>query len=218
MSWLVEFKEDEDETWSQSRRRFNFRVEAHRYSVHLWTHHRVQQRRVGHSELPATHGISNGGFLTVPPTPLPTLNVRNEAQKLMFDSMLRGQITDGNWEAISSLQNSWRPWAGCSVVVEPTNLGRDFHANYDKYDFVRANFLAGGVGAEMLELVRTIDDSYTWKDMLVDLRDLKKIKKIQRRPVRLKHQKVASLNHRPTIKKVVINNLCIFKALTFFND
>ena len=65
-------------------------------------------------------------------------------------------------------------------MVDPENVGRDFYALRDGYCFTE-KVLLSIVGERMLESVRaaTGDAEYSEKDMLKDLRDLRKIIKIR---------------------------------------
>lgn len=105
-----------------------------------------------------------------------TLTVRNEAQKILFLTELRGQFSDGAWEN-SGPMDHWVPWSEAEVVVG-TRLGRDFYAAKDNYNLVRADLLEW-VGDRMVEAVRTVIPNYTRQDMMKDLRDLKKIMKLR---------------------------------------
>lgn len=107
-----------------------------------------------------------------------TLRVRNLAQKILWDDELCGQISDGRWEN-SSPRDHWEPWGRCEVVIDPDNVGRDFYARRDGYCFTEKELLSI-IGERMLESVReaTGDASYSEKQMLADLRDLRKIIKV----------------------------------------
>lgn len=110
-----------------------------------------------------------------------TLAVRNEAQKILFDLELSGQISDGYWENAAP-QDHWIPWCETTVIVDPTNVGRDFSVRKDNYGFTRRDLL-DIVGDRMLEYVRAGGGeyaNYSEADMLADLRDLKRIIKTRR--------------------------------------
>ena len=112
-----------------------------------------------------------------------TLRVRNEAQKVLWVHELTGQLSDGRWEN-SKPNNHWRPWSDADVVVDPTNVGRDFYAQRDGYCFTEKDLLSI-IGDRMLELVRkhTGNAAYSMNDMIKDLRDLRKIIKTWAAPV-----------------------------------
>lgn len=106
------------------------------------------------------------------------LTVRNQAQKILFDEELSGQISDGMWEN-SRPYDHWEPWCGAEVVVG-LNVGRNFYAKKDNYNFTNKDLL-DVVGDRMVEAVRKgFDPDYTWDNMIADLKDLKQIIKIQR--------------------------------------
>lgn len=107
------------------------------------------------------------------------LRVRNAAQKAMWDEELSGQISDGRWEN-SRPDGHWVPWCEATVVVDPEHVGRDFDVRRDGYCFTEKELLSI-VGERMLGYVRaaTGDASYSDKDMLRDLRDLRKILKLR---------------------------------------
>jgi hypothetical protein len=107
-----------------------------------------------------------------------TLAVRNQAQKILFDEELSGQISDGAWEN-STPHDHWRPWCDAEVVVDPANVGRDFYAKRDSYGLDRRDLL-DIIGDRMLASVQRAVPSYTRKTMLADLRDLKAILKTRR--------------------------------------
>jgi hypothetical protein len=69
------------------------------------------------------------------------LAVRNEAQKILFDEELSGQISDGMWENLNR-RDHWQVWCDADVVVDPDNLGRDFWASYDSYNFTHPDLLS----------------------------------------------------------------------------
>lgn len=114
-----------------------------------------------------------------------TLRVRNLAQKILWEDELAGQISDGRWEN-SSPREHWVPWGRAEVVVDPDNVGRDFYAQRDGYCFTEKELLSI-IGERMLDYVRvaTGNPEYSEKEMLKDLRDLRKIIKMtsQRAPV-----------------------------------
>lgn len=105
------------------------------------------------------------------------LTVRNEAQKILFDQELSGQISDGMWENARP-NDHWQPWCNAEVVVG-TNVGRNFYARKDNYN-INSSELLSIVGDRMLESVQKVNPDYTEADMKADLIDLKRIMKIQR--------------------------------------
>lgn len=104
-----------------------------------------------------------------------TLRVRNLAQKVLWENELSGQISDGQWENATP-HNHWEPWCRATVVVDPDNVGRDFYARRESYNFSAPDLLSV-VGERMVEYVRraTGDATYDAKRMRADLNDLKKI-------------------------------------------
>ena len=161
------------------------------------------------------------------------LAFRNEVQAVLFDVELSGQISDGQWENLA-IEDHWLDWSRAEVIVDPSNLGRDFFAKYESYNFVAKDLLEV-IGDRMLTYGRatkafgrkffdndrmsilcenygevpsywdeadrlkmnlhlnalgiTIDDvkqvtkdaaRFTMSDLLRELRDMKKIKKMRR--------------------------------------
>jgi hypothetical protein len=107
------------------------------------------------------------------------LAVANEAQRILFDDELSGQISDGAWENASPFDH-WKPWCDAVVIVDPENAGRTFYARKDNYDFARRDLL-DVVGERMVESVRVqVDPTYDRTKMLSDLRELKTIVKLRR--------------------------------------
>jgi hypothetical protein len=104
-----------------------------------------------------------------------TLRVRNIAQKVLLEDELLGQMSDGRWEN-SNPMDHWKPWCNATIVVDPENVGRDFYPRRDGYCFTEKDLLEI-IGERMLEAVRTAtgNPDYTHKNMLADLRDLRKI-------------------------------------------
>ena len=105
------------------------------------------------------------------------LRVRTMAQKLLFDEELKGQISDGAWEHVDG--DHWIAWCDTTVVVDPTNLGRNFHAIKDNYN-LNNKFLMDCVGDRMVAHVQANGfPEFTMEQMLLELRDLKKIMKMR---------------------------------------
>lgn len=81
-----------------------------------------------------------------------TLAVRSIEQKILFDEELSGQISDGNWENLN-VRDHWQAWCDAEVIVDPDNVGRDFTARYDSYNFTDPDLLSV-VKERMLVTVR----------------------------------------------------------------
>lgn len=109
-----------------------------------------------------------------------TLAVRNEAQRLILQKEMLGQLSDGRWEN-SRPRDHWQPWCRATLIVDPENVGRDFWVQCDGYNF-REKELLEIVGERMLEAVRAglNDPAYSEKQMRADLGDLRKIFKTRR--------------------------------------
>jgi hypothetical protein len=107
-----------------------------------------------------------------------TLRLRNIEQKVLWDYELTGQISDGRWEN-SRPHDHWEPWCNATAVVDPDNVGRDFYAKRDGYCFTERELLSI-IGDRMLKAVQVQTDNpaYSEKDMLRDLRDIRKIIKL----------------------------------------
>ena len=80
------------------------------------------------------------------------LAFRNLAQKVLFDTELSGQISDGNWEN-SSPRGHWKPWCSAETIIDPENLGKDFYAQRESYNFTSKDLL-DVVGERMVYKVR----------------------------------------------------------------
>lgn len=106
-----------------------------------------------------------------------TLRVANMAQKILLEEELMGQISDGMWE--NSGGEAWQSWTSANVIVDPRNLGRNFGTDKDNY-LLTSKELRDAVGDRMLEEVRKFEPTYTEQQMLIDLRELRKIFKMKR--------------------------------------
>jgi len=104
------------------------------------------------------------------------LRVRNLAQKLLWDEELSGQISDGMWENTRPF-NHYKSWCWAEVIVDPSNVGRNFYAMKDNYNFA-STFMLECIGDRMLAHVQASIPTYTLKDMKADLRDLKTIVRV----------------------------------------
>jgi hypothetical protein len=101
------------------------------------------------------------------------LVVRNEAQKILFEKELAGQISDGYWEN-SRPWNHWR-WVGRELVVEVgENVGVYGGGPVRSYNF-NNKMLVEIVGERMIEYVREYDNNYDMKALRKDLKDLSNI-------------------------------------------
>jgi len=101
------------------------------------------------------------------------LRVRNEAQRILLEKELKGQLSDGHWENARPFDH-WQPWCDAVVVVDPTNVGRNFYARRDNYNFTSREMLTV-LRYRMLRYVQHRLGEYTMEQMLADLRDLKEI-------------------------------------------
>jgi hypothetical protein len=104
-----------------------------------------------------------------------TIAFRNQDQAILFDAELSGQISDGHWEN-SGPRDHWKPWCRAGVIVDPANLGRDFWAQKDNYNFknrdllevvgkrminhVRAGRVFGAEGAKTIAYLFDLDDNF----------------------------------------------------------
>jgi len=99
------------------------------------------------------------------------IKFRNQAQVILYEEELKGQISDGNWEN-SRPHNHWRVMCDAVASVgEP--LGCNFKPLRD-YDFDDEE-LVEDVGYRMLEYVRAEIPDYTEADLMSDLRDMSEI-------------------------------------------
>lgn len=68
------------------------------------------------------------------------LNLANERQRIIFEFEMQGQISDGMWENTRPYDH-YKPWSNCEVKVDPNNLGRNFYAPKDNYNFASSELL-----------------------------------------------------------------------------
>ena len=109
-----------------------------------------------------------------------TLAVRNEAQKVLFEDELSGQISDGQWENATP-HHHWIPWSFAKVIVDPDNVGRTFDPVKDNYRLDDPGLL-DVVGGRMIRSVvdKTKNPWYDFAELKADLKDLKTIFKTKR--------------------------------------
>lgn len=85
-----------------------------------------------------------------------TLAFATSDQVVLFEMEIQGQLSDGHWENTRPLDH-WKPWCGAgralSVIVDPDNVGRDFHARKDNYNLVNGELLEI-IGKRMERYVR----------------------------------------------------------------
>lgn len=55
-----------------------------------------------------------------------TIAFHNQAQAILFEYELKGQISDGHWE--NSPGNHWQEPCRAKVIVDKMNPGKDFHS------------------------------------------------------------------------------------------
>lgn len=106
----------------------------------------------------------------------PILTFRNEIQAKLWEE-LDGQISDGMWENTRPY-NHWKPWCNAEVLVDPKNVGRNFYADKDNYDFNNSQLLSI-VGDRMLASCQELVPDFTMAQMRAELRDMKKIVRIR---------------------------------------
>lgn len=80
-----------------------------------------------------------------------TLTLRTVTQAALFEKELKGQISDGHWGNTRPLDH-WKVWCNIDVVVGE-NVGRDFWARKDNYNFTDKALLEC-VGGRMLVIAR----------------------------------------------------------------
>lgn len=109
-----------------------------------------------------------------------TLAVRNKAQKVLLEEELMGQLSDGQWENTNP-HDHWEQWCSAKIIVDPTNVGRDFWVRKDNYRLDDPGLL-DIVGHRMLAAVseKTGNRWYSLGDMKSDLKDLKAIFRTER--------------------------------------
>jgi hypothetical protein len=80
-----------------------------------------------------------------------TLTFRNLAQKILWESEIVGQLSDGHWEN-SRPHDHWKAWSNAKVEIGE-KVGRDFSVKREQYA-LRSKFLLDIVGKRMLTQVR----------------------------------------------------------------
>lgn len=81
------------------------------------------------------------------------LYIANEAQRIIFEHEMVGQLSDGYWEN-SSPHNHWLPWVMAEVLIaEDGQVGRTFWADKCNYNFANSMLLEA-VGHHMLVKVK----------------------------------------------------------------
>ncbi len=101
-----------------------------------------------------------------------TLTVRNQAQKILWEEELNGQISDGMWENATP-HDHWDVWSDAEITVGK-NVGRTFFARKCNYNFTNPELL-NIVGDRMIKAVQVEIPEYTKADLIADLKDLKQI-------------------------------------------
>jgi hypothetical protein len=81
-----------------------------------------------------------------------TIAFANHVQAALFEVELKGQISDGNWENAGP-RGHWKPWCSATVIVDPKNMGRDFYAQRERYNFTSGDLL-DVIGNRMLSYAR----------------------------------------------------------------
>lgn len=152
-----------------------------------------------------------------------TIAFRNADQLVLWKLELLGQISDGMWEN-SRPHDHWRVWHSNEAIVDQENLGKNFYAQRESYNFnskdlldvvekrmIGAVRLARVLGLERIsqpdlrwcigddgklmkhkqekmgcEDARTVvlaleAETYTRKDLIRDLKDMKQIIKMRRK-------------------------------------
>ena len=105
----------------------------------------------------------------------------NESQKILFDTEIRGQLSDGYWENARP-HGHWKPWCHADAIVDAKNPGRSFLVMKENYALDSAELL-GWIGDRMIDAVRkgTGNADYSKRDLKKDLKRMKEIFKIFRR-------------------------------------
>lgn len=82
-----------------------------------------------------------------------TITFKTVTQAALFEHELVGQISDGHWEGKQG--DHWVPWCRCEIRVGKVGerVGRNFHVNYDRYNFLSKDLLKC-VGKRMLVYAR----------------------------------------------------------------
>ena len=70
-----------------------------------------------------------------------TINFRNNIQAALFNVELSGQISDGMWENTRPHRH-FEPWCRAEVNVNPDNVGVNFYAPKNNYNFSSKELLS----------------------------------------------------------------------------
>jgi hypothetical protein len=118
-----------------------------------------------------------------------TINFRNQAQVILWQEELCGQLSDGMWENSRPHDHYKRPCAAVVTCNPWQPAGRNFY--HEKHYNFASKMLVDCVGERMIQLVSTgLKMDYTLKDLRKDLRDMSDIYK--------KHVDLISLDLKPT--------------------
>lgn len=86
-----------------------------------------------------------------------TINFRNPVQAALFICELSGQISDGHWENTRPYQH-WEVWCDANVNVNPVNVGVNFWAQKNNYNFNNSDLL-DVVGERMLNIANMAENN-----------------------------------------------------------
>ena len=86
-----------------------------------------------------------------------TINFRNVIQAALFSCELSGQISDGQWENTKPYDH-WKVWCDANVNVNPSNVGVNFWAQKNNYNFATKDLL-DVVGERMLNIANMAENN-----------------------------------------------------------
>ena len=90
------------------------------------------------------------------------INFANQIQVALFINELAGQISDGMWENTRPFDH-YKVWCRAGVEVNPVNVGVNFHAMKNNYNFASPDLLSI-VGGRMLNIANMTENGISLKD------------------------------------------------------
>jgi len=90
------------------------------------------------------------------------INFANQIQVALFKNELSGQISDGMWENIRPFDH-YKVWCRAGVGVDTSNVGVNFHAMKNNYNFTSQDLLSI-IGDRMLNIANMTENGISLGD------------------------------------------------------
>ena len=90
------------------------------------------------------------------------INFANQIQVALFKNELSGQISDGMWENVRPFDH-YKVWCRAEVGVDPSNVGVNFYAQKNHYNFTSQDLLSI-IGDRMLNIANMTENGISLKD------------------------------------------------------